>query len=68
MKYLFLIILVSCKNYCPLPASKIVSVGGCDRYGSCGVMLENGNVAEVNKPVVGAKFVKYIKCDKEQRQ
>lgn len=37
-----------CEQY-----KKIVTVGGCDSDGSCGVIFEDGSKGEVIKPVVG---------------
>lgn len=34
-------------------SSKIVSIGGCDRYAYCGVKLENGNETRKEYPVIG---------------
>lgn len=33
--------------------SKIVEVGGCDHYGQCGVVLENGRIGSDYFPVKG---------------
>ena len=63
MKSVALLFLVcSCENYCPLPVSKVVSIGGCDRDGECGVMLENGYHSQVYKPAIGQQIVKRVMC------
>jgi hypothetical protein len=33
--------------------SKVVEIGGCNRYGDCSAMLENGKVVYRNLPVKG---------------
>jgi hypothetical protein len=42
-------------NRPPCPTSRIKSVGGCDKYGTCGVMLEDGTEYMGSFPVVGGK-------------
>lgn len=37
----------------PLQCSKVISVGGCEKHGHCGVMLENGNRTQLKLPVPG---------------
>lgn len=36
---------------------RIIDVGGCDRYGICGVILENGTKTTSSYPVVGGWHV-----------
>lgn len=36
--------------------SKIVSIGGCDEYGNCSALLDDGVVITRNKPVPGAIY------------
>ncbi len=46
-----LLLLVGC---CMDPKNvKVVAVGGCDSNGQCKATLENGDVVNANKPVVG---------------
>jgi hypothetical protein len=52
---LFLVNAIGCSPCSDRYHSKIKSVGGCDRDGDCGVMLEDGTVLRnVHQPVVGA--------------
>lgn len=54
-----LLFLVSCDRYenpCSKMTSRVKTIGGCDKYGDCGVMLEDGTVLkDVRQPVVGAR-------------
>jgi len=43
-----------------------VSVGGCDRGGFCGVLLDNGNKSKAYMPVVGELVSIYSVCRMEQ--
>ena len=33
--------------------SKVVTIGGCDKYGACGVQTESGTFTTTKMPVVG---------------
>lgn len=35
--------------------SKVIAVGGCDKFGECGARFESGHVARAYYPVVGAE-------------
>ncbi len=60
MKVLFFVLFfISCQK-CKINYAKIVSVGGCDRYGDCGVMLDNGISTKEHYPVIGER-IKYCK-------
>ena len=60
---LSLVALSGCESKnCANKTSKIVSVGGCDKYGDCGVLLENGRKSRIGYPVVGEE-VTYRKCE-----
>lgn len=41
------------KSCSDVKTSKIVSVGGCDWFGTCGVLLENGSKRVIKYPVLG---------------
>ena len=38
---------------CKYKGQKVVSVGGCDEYGRCGVELDSGVFTRAKHPVVG---------------
>lgn len=42
---------------------KIVEIGGCERYGLCGVKLDDGSKAYENLPIIGQEI-----CTKRIRQ
>lgn len=57
---LTLVLATSCmerkQNACDLTASPVKTIGGCDKDGDCGVMLEDGTILQyVRQPVIGAK-------------
>lgn len=53
------------ERYC-IEKSKVASVGGCDKYGDCGVALENGSGTTHYFPYVGKEIcVKYEMRDKQ---
>lgn len=69
MRVLMILILlasVGCtwKTNCVTETSKIVKVGGCDKYGECGVLLEDGRKWRRGYPVIG-EVVSWKKCDGE---
>ena len=37
----------------PRVTGTVASIGGCDRYGRCGVLLDNGHKCTLHHPVVG---------------
>ena len=39
----------------------VLSIGGCDAFGTCGVMTDKGP-ARVNMPVVGQKVTEFVEC------
>lgn len=64
MKYILILFLIaSCEDRCAQPISEIVSVGGCDRYGRCGVMLKNGHKTASYYPVIGQELSEQGKCE-----
>ena len=46
--------------------STVVSVGGCDKYGECGVMFANGAKGVIYYPVVGQKLNVKEPCIEQQ--
>jgi hypothetical protein len=42
-----------CSKGVPTNCSRVASVGGCDRFGKCGVTLDNGDVRTEFYPTVG---------------
>lgn len=56
--FAFCFLLTACtpplRNQCDNLTSKIKTIGGCDRHGRCGVMLEDGTqLVYAKHPVVG---------------
>lgn len=41
---------------------KIVSVGGCNKYGNCGAMTEHGYKTIEHMPVVGEEITIRVRC------
>jgi hypothetical protein len=68
MKYLFLIMalsLLGCsepKREC-IESKMVLNVGGCDKYGQCGVLFEDETGGVIEYPVVGARY-----CTKYKEQ
>jgi len=54
--------LMTCLRDKSVDCSKVVSVGGCDRAGGCGVTLENGEIRYMNYPSIGS-----VSCRIEHR-
>ena len=45
-----------CTSNCDNHTSPVKTVGGCDKYGDCGVLLEDGTyLVDASQPVVGTK-------------
>lgn len=67
MKYLYIILilsLTSCKiRNCKEVYTEVLEVGGCDRFGSCGVMTIYGK-ANIYNPVKG-EIIEFIKCEED---
>lgn len=54
---LFILRIFTPQEPCTPEVSKVKTVGGCDRYGYCSVMLENGEVKkDLHLPVVGEEI------------
>lgn len=53
MKYLILmLLLIGCSKKCDV-ITKVIDIGGCDRDGLCGVVLENGKRGRLSYPTIG---------------
>jgi hypothetical protein len=54
-----LLFLASCnnnENVCDKMSSPVKSIGGCDKYGDCGVLLEDGTaLRDVRQPIIGVR-------------
>lgn len=64
LKVLALVILAVSASACGcLEEVTVISIGGCDAFGTCGVMTDKGP-ARVNMPVVGQKTTEFVECKK----
>lgn len=52
MKLFLLLVLMSCSRVC-VESTTVVKVGGCDKWGECGVIYANGTVSTEYYPVEG---------------
>lgn len=57
------LLLSSCELGC-ISTSTVVSIGGCDKSGSCGVVLANGVRTTVQYPTIGATARYPVECHK----
>lgn len=61
-----LLLLTLAAGCTPLPtcskAKTVAKLGGCDKYGGCGVMFTDGTVGNVNHPVEGATYNVQTRC------